>query len=169
MGVVFAKTPKGQTEITAKTGGLTPRVRRALIFVDGKRTVDELRSMLTSDDLQHTLGMLEEDGYIEVVSVTDSASHAMPAKEALPPITAFPPLPADTDPIRLQQARNFMMNTLNTFVGSLGASSLLDRIDQTEGHAELRALYDEWYHAMVMSRDGRREAEGLRAKLMQVI
>jgi len=30
-------------------------------------------------------------------------------------------------------------------------------------------LYDEWYHAIVMSRDGKREAEGLRAKLLDVI
>ena len=49
-----------------------------------------------------------------------------------------------------------MVNTLNTFVGSLGASSLLDRIDQAQGHEGLRALFDEWYHAMVMSREGRR-------------
>ena len=69
MGVVFAKTPKGHEEITSKAGGLTPRVRRALIFVDGKRTVDELRGMLQSDDLQHTLGMLEEEGYIAVGAV----------------------------------------------------------------------------------------------------
>ena len=62
MGVVFAKTPKGHEEITAKAGGLTPRVRRVLIFVDGKRAVDELRGLLQSDDLQHTLGMLEEEG-----------------------------------------------------------------------------------------------------------
>ena len=37
MGVVFAKTQKGQEEITTKAGGLTPRQRRVLIFVDGKR------------------------------------------------------------------------------------------------------------------------------------
>ena len=71
MAVVFAKTRKGQEEITAKAGGLSPRVRRALIFVDGKRSVDELRGMLQSDDLQHTLGMLEEDGYIEMVGVAE--------------------------------------------------------------------------------------------------
>ena len=27
MGVVFAKTPKGQEELTTRTGGLTPRQR----------------------------------------------------------------------------------------------------------------------------------------------
>jgi hypothetical protein len=168
MGVVFAKTPKGQDEVATKAGGLSPRVRRVLIFVDGKRTVEDLRGMLQSDDLQHTLGMLEEEGYIEFFDITGIAP-ALPDGQALPPITAFGELPTTPDPLRLQQARNFMANTLNAFVGSLGTSSLIERIEKAAGHPDLRALYDEWYHAIVMSRDGKREAEGLRAKLLQVI
>ena len=161
MAVVFAKTPKGQEEIATKSGGLSPRVRRVLIMIDGKRTVDELRSMLQSDDLQHTLGMLEEDGYIAVASSNKS--------EPLPSITAFTELPTTPDPVRLQQARNFMTNTLNVFVGALGTSALLDRIEAAQSHEALRAQYDEWYHAIVMSREGRREAEALRSKLLAVI
>jgi hypothetical protein len=161
MAVVFAKTPKGQEEIANKSGGLSPRVRRALIMIDGKRNVDELRSMLQSDDLQHTLGMLEEDGYIAVASSGKS--------EPLPSITAFSELPATPDPVRLQQARNFMTNTLNAFVGALGTSALLTRIEAAQSHQDLRAVYDEWYHAIVMSREGKREAEILRSKLLAVI
>ena len=59
MDAIFAKTAKGHAEITTKAGGLTPRIRRVLIFIDGKRTVEDLRSMLTADDLQITLGRLE--------------------------------------------------------------------------------------------------------------
>ncbi|MCE1183230.1 MAG: hypothetical protein LWW81_13170 [Rhodocyclales bacterium] len=170
MGVIFSKTTKGHDELTTKAGGLTPRQRRVLIFIDGKRTVDDLRGMLQSDDLQHTLGMLEEDGFIEVAGVTNAAGKAAPApKGPLPSVDAFRPLPAEVDPIKLQQARNFMVNTLNAFVGALGTSTLLDKLDQAQGHAELRALFDEWYHAIVMSREGKREAEGLREKLLQVI
>ena len=161
MAVVFAKTPKGQEEIANKSGDLSPRVRRALIMIDGKRSVDELRSMLQSDDLQHTLGMLEEDGYIAVASSSKS--------EPLPSITAFSELPTTPDPVRLQQARNFMTNTLNAFVGALGTSALLTRIEAAQSHQDLRAEYDEWYHAIVMSREGKREAEALRSKLLAVI
>lgn len=164
MGVVFIKTNKGHEEITSKAGGLTPRVRRALIFVDGKRTVDELRTMLQSDDLQHTLGMLEEEGYIEV-----GLASGTPESAPLPSITAFTPLPVPPDPLRLQQSRNFMINTINTFVGVLGTSALIERIETAQGHQGLRDLYDEWYHTIVMSREGRREAEVLRTKLLQVI
>lgn len=168
MGVVFAKTPKGHDEIATKSGGLSPRVRRLLIFVDGKRSVEELRSMLPADDLQHTLGMLEEEGYIEFHDIAGiPPGAATPA--TLPSITAFSELPSTLDPVRLQQARNFMINTLNAFVGSLGTSSLLDRLENAAGHSDLRGLYDDWYHAIVMSRDGKREAESLRGKLLNVI
>lgn len=166
MAVAFAKTPKGHDEISTKAGGLTPRQRRVLIMIDGKRTIDELRSMLQADDLQHTLGMLEEDGYIEIGGVTGKAG--VPPGP-LPSITAFGELPATPDPVRMQQARNFMMNTLNAFVGALGTSSLLDRIENAQDHGALRQLYDEWYHAIVMSREGKREAESLRSKLLAVI
>lgn len=169
MGVVFAKTQKGHDEIATKAGGLSPRVRRVLIFVDGKRSVEELRTMLLADDLQHTLGMLEEEGYIEFHDLTGIKPANAAPPERLPSITAFGDLPAELDPVRLQMARNFMTNTLNAFVGSLGTSSLLERIDNSSGHQELRELYDEWYHAIVMSRDGKREAESLRTKLLNVI
>jgi hypothetical protein len=161
MAVFFAKTPKGQEEIATKSGGLSPRVRRVLIMIDGKRSVDELRGMLQSDDLQHTLGALEEDGYIAVASTTKG--------EPLPSITAFGELPTTPDPVRFQQARNFMTNTLNAFVGALGTSSLLDRIEAAQSHEALRALYDEWYHAIILSREGKREAEALRSTLLAVI
>ncbi len=166
MAAVFAKTPKGQEEITARAGGLTPRQRRVLIMVDGKRSVEELRTMLLADDLQNTLGLLEE---LEYIVLTVAGGTPVPATQTLPSITAFGELPAPVDPVRLQMARNFMVNTVNTFVGALGTSSLLERLAQAEGHAGLRALYDEWYHAIVSSRDGRREAEALRNKLLQVI
>ena len=62
-----------------------------------------------------------------------------------------------------------MLNTLKAFVGALGTSSLLDRIESAADHPGLRAIYDEWYHTIVMSREGRREAESLRTQLLKII
>lgn len=169
MAVVFAKTAKGLEEIASRAGGLTPRQRRVLIFVDGRRTVEELRGMLQSDDLQHTLGLLEESGYIELAAVTDAQGKAAAVDGPLPSITAFAELPEEGDTRRLQQARNFMVNTINAFVGGLGASSLLERIQGAADHGALRELFDEWYHALVATREGRREAEALRTRLLEVI
>ncbi|WP_415033546.1 MarR family transcriptional regulator [Azonexus sp.] len=166
MAAIFAKTAKGQAEITSKAGGLTPRVRRVLIFIDGKRSVDDLRGLVSADDLQITLGHLEEAGFIELIQ---SSNGKRPPDPTPTSITAFRPLPNEVDPVLLQQARNFMTNTLNAFIGTLGASSLLQRITQAQTHEHLRALFDEWFHTLVNSREGRREAEALRGKLLQVI
>lgn len=179
---VFAKTPKGADELVVKTGNLTPRMRWVLILIDGKRPVSELRSMMPADDLQHTLGMLEEDGYIVLVDAEHPApvlaakgtmpKAAMPTASAMAQpadILAFTPLPATVDATRLLHSRNFMANTLKTFIGMVGISSLLERIEAAKDHAELRVLFHEWYHTIVMSRDGRREAEALRTKLLQII
>lgn len=170
MAVVFAKTPKGQDEMEHRRGGLSPRVRRVLIFVDGKRIVEELRAMVAADDLTHTLGMLEEEGYITVVATQDQAGKAtaVPAGQALPSITAFRNL-SEIDEMSLAKARNFMNNTVNVFAGAVGTSTLLDHIQNAQSHEELRAIFDDWYYAIVSSRDGKREAEGLRTKLLQVI
>ncbi|MEY2632717.1 MAG: hypothetical protein RIR00_1371 [Pseudomonadota bacterium] len=170
MGVVFVKTQKGHDEIEKRLGGLSPRVRRVLIFVDGKRTVEDLRNMLAADDLTHTLGMLEEEGYIDLAAVVDKQGVAAPPPtRPMPSITAFRTLTASEPAQNLGMARNFMINTLNAFVGSLGATTLLEHLEEAETHEALRALYDEWYHTLVSSREGKREAESLREKLLKVI
>jgi hypothetical protein len=169
MAVVFAKTQKGHEELTAKSGGLTPRQRRVLIMVDGKRSVDELREMLQTDDLQHTLGLLEESGFIEVDAVKDAAGIAQPAPaEPMPSITAFRPLDA-VNPKDMELARNFIQNTLKTFCGPFAHLHIVEAAYAAKTHEELRFQFDPWFHAVVQTRDGRRRAEELRAMLLKVI
>ncbi len=77
--------------------------------------------------------MIEEDDYIAASSVIRSQGTVSAPAAALPPITAFGELPATPDPVRLRQVRSVMSNTLKTFVGPLGTSSLLDRIENADG------------------------------------
>jgi hypothetical protein len=77
----YAKTAKGQEEIKTRAGGLTLRMRQALIIVDGKRSIDELRSTLNADNADDMLTALAEQGYIE--------SCPLPVKET-PPAAAIP-------------------------------------------------------------------------------
>lgn len=170
MGVVFAKTPKGHDEITSKAGGLTPRIRRVLIFVDGKRSVNDLREMLQADDLQHTLGMLEETGYIVLSGVRDGQGQLLPANAPLPAITAFRPLPADSAPPReLEMAKNYMMNSLRVFVGPYSHLSIVEAIFAADSHAVLREQYGPWFAAIIETTQGKRRAEHLREELLKVI
>lgn len=170
MGVIFAKTAKGQEELTARSAGLTPRQRRVLIMVDGRRSVDELRDLLQTDDLQHTLGLLEESGLIEMSSVHDEAGEAVPAPEGnLPPITAFRPAPVPPSPKDMELARNFIQNTLKTFCGPFAHLHIVEAAHAAKSHEELRQQFDPWFNAVVQTREGRRRAEELRELLLRVI
>jgi hypothetical protein len=170
MGVVFTKTARGQEEISHKSGSLTPRQRRVLIMIDGKRTVDELRDMLQADDLQHTLGLLEEAGHIEVSAIKDAAGQSQPApSEALPSITAFRPAPQPPNAKEMEMARNFIQNSLKTFCGPFAHLHIVEAAFAATTHEALREQFDPWFHAIVQTRDGRRRAEELRTQLLKVI
>lgn len=169
MGVVFAKTANGQDEIASRSGGLSPRVRRVLILVDGRKTVTELRDLVAADDLTHTLGALEELGLIEVRKAASANGGGDESAGPLPSITAFRELPADRQPKELEMARNFMLNTLKTFSSIHAPVSLMTSIHGAKTHEELRAHYPAWYRLIVDSRSGRRRAEDLRNDLLKVL
>ncbi len=169
MSVIFQKTEKGRSEITERTGGLHPRTRRVLIMVDGKKSVDEIRDMVAADDLTHTLGELEELGFIEVQSVRQDSGEETPVNGSLPPITAFRDLPAKPDPDDMEKAKHFMINTLRTFCGQYTHVTLMSTLNSAASHEELRLHFDDWYRFIVETRQGRRRAEELRGQLLKVI
>lgn len=168
-GVVFAKTARGHDEMAERRGGLSPRVRRVLILVDGKRSVAQLRELALADDLSHTLGRLEEQGYIEPVKVQDASGAGRPVTAPLPSITAFRALSDPPDPAQIEMARNFMLNSLRTFCGQYAHVTLMATINAARSHEELRLLYPDWYRHIVDTRQGRRRAEDLREQLLRVI
>ena len=160
MGVVFTKTPKGLAEMTNRSGELSPRMRRVLILVDGRRTIEDLRDLVAADDLTHTLGALEELALIELKGIRDADGDEQAAPDGpLPSITAFRELPPTPDPHDLEKARHFMINTLKSFCSLYGPISLMSQINSATTHEELRAHFPGWYHMIVDSRSGRRRAE----------
>lgn len=169
MGVVFAKTAKGQDEIVRRSDGLTARVRRVLILIDGARAVEDIRELVSADDLTHTLGMLEEQGYIELKGQSSEGAEIVPESGNLPSITAFRKLPPEPDQREFEMAQHFMLNTLKTFCGQYGPVSLMSEIYATRSHQDLREYFDRWYRAIVDTRLGRRRAEDLRADLLKVL
>ena len=69
MGTIYRKTEKGQAEIATRQFKLVPRLRSALILIDGKRNDEELRKLIAAQ-AEETLQALQDEGFIEVASVT---------------------------------------------------------------------------------------------------
>ena len=189
MNAVFIKTPKGREEIDSKTGGLSLIMRRVLIFLDGKRTVRELKALPKIDDVEQIINNLEKQGYIQLISgesvplqtaptssnntnpllANRTNSNSIPA--FIPPARNgnFRPLPARLDATQLKMAKNFMTNTLNAFVGTFGSSALISRIERCDDHESLRGIYDDWLNAIMNTKQGKKDAENLKAKLLEVL
>jgi len=169
MDVVFSKTPKGVEEMETRAGGLTPRVRRVLIMIDGKRTVEDIRAMALADDLSHTLGQLEEAGYIQLATSDQLQAAQLQPDGGLAGVTAFRDVPELTNPKELDMAKNFIINSLKTFCGPMTHLTIVEQAFAAKTHEELREQFGPWFNAIVETRDGRRRAEELRSQLLKVI
>ncbi|GAB4559427.1 MAG: hypothetical protein IV105_02220 [Rhizobacter sp.] len=126
MSSIYKKTAKGQTEIETRVNRLVPRLRTSLILVDGKRTDDELRTMIAADADQ-VLATLLADGYIEVISTTP------PPRAA----AAAPPAGDSPSPRKLEETRRAAVRFLNDNLGP-SAESLALKIERAQNWGELK-------------------------------
>ncbi|MDO9091505.1 MAG: hypothetical protein Q8R98_22015 [Rubrivivax sp.] len=137
MPIIFRKTAKGVAEIETRAHRLTPRMRSALILVDGKRDAEDMKLLITQQ-AEETLQTLAEQGFIEAVgetvrSQTSSAPAAAPAAEARAAAPTTKPGP-DFDNLRRSSVR-----ALNEALGP-SAESLAIRIERARNLQELQPL-----------------------------
>ena len=130
MPLIYRKTAKGLSEIETRANRLPPRLRSALIVVDGKRNLAELRPLILQPD--ETLAALAEQGFIEAI------------REVAPP----PPPPAAApaaaagaagNPNDFEQTRRAAVRALNDLLGP-AAESLAIKIEKARNLAELTPL-----------------------------
>ena len=159
----YCKTAKGHQEISERAAGLGLRARRLLILIDGQRDSEELGRLAGDAHVEDTLRTLADAGFIEADAVPTAATTA-PAAHASPAPTAPSGRQAS-----LALAQDFMMNTLRTFHGPYGKLDLVKRIHASTHSAELRALFEEWLHSISESRIGRKRADELSARLLEVM
>ncbi|MBK6864345.1 MAG: hypothetical protein IPG91_12655 [Ideonella sp.] len=143
MTTVYRKSTKGQHEIETRANRLGPRLRTALILVDGRRTDADLRALIQLE-ADATLLALLEGGYIEVV-----ASMAPPAAAPVPPHMSLPVAPAApaagaspaASAAALADRRRLAVRHLTDNLGPV-AEELALRIEKTRTWAELRPVLE---------------------------
>ncbi|HEV8691251.1 MAG TPA: hypothetical protein VGQ91_13205 [Ideonella sp.] len=135
MTTIFRKTAEGQSEIETRSHHLVPRLRSALIMVDGKRSDDELRKLI-GPQADETLQTLLQQALIEAVAVAPPAR--VPAKPGAMAGAAVAAAP---------QARNFetlrrdAVRELTELVGPMGELVAL-KMEGARDASELRPLLD---------------------------
>ena len=105
----------------------------------------------------------DEAGAAPVVGATATATATA---AATPSIAAVPPPATDED--RLDLARNFMINTTNTFTGVSG-SSLVVQLEGAKNLKELRSLFYDWREALEMSAAGKQRLPDLEKRLAALL
>jgi len=171
INIIFSKTPKGFEEVQTKANGLSRVERSVLIYVDGKRRFEELKTLPRVDDLSGILRFLETGDYIAPVnnSPTNIATLSAVKHISDADFRLFRELPATFEPAKFSMAKNFMMNSLNAFKGAYGATHLVRNIERCQTHVELRALFEAWHEEIANTQQGQKQGKDLREKLLAVI
>jgi hypothetical protein len=135
MSTVYRKTAKGQAEIDTRAHRLLPRLRQALILVDGRKPYSELEKLILADP-KATLESLERDGFIEVVSSQPDAPVERRAEAAAATAPAAAPRKAvvSVDSIRRDAVRH-----LNEQLGP-AAEGISIKLEKVKAMPELRPL-----------------------------
>ena len=153
MAAIYRKTGKAQAEIETRAHRLPPRLRTALILVDGKRCADELRKMIVLQ-ADESLAALLEQGFIE--KAADSVAPAAPARPrpAAPAGAAFvgADAPAATGK-PFEQTRREAVRAFTELVGPM-AEALAIKMEKARDLDQLRPLLEVARQIVANSRGG---------------
>ena len=82
---IYQKSAKGAEAIATRSAALGPKLRSVLIFVDGKRSVEELAKLIQGlGDPLDLLGQLVGQGFIEPTAGTAAGPAAAPGGTKAP-------------------------------------------------------------------------------------
>lgn len=139
MTAIYRKTEKGQAEIDTRAHRLVPRLRTALILVDGRRSDDELRKMILAQP-DATLAELLEQGFIELVSPLRPQDAAKSG--SVPSHAATEPATAPTAALTGKAFEQFRRDAVRVFTDAVGpmAEALAIKMEKTRSQDELRPL-----------------------------
>lgn len=165
MTTVYAKTAKGQEEITSRTYKLGHKLRLVLILVDGKLSVAEHQAKAGAlGDVVTLMDELERGGFIERAGRGGAPAPAAVATPA-PADAGAAPAAAPVAGLPLPEIRQKLNKLIHDYLGPDG-DSFTEKIDKCRTREEVLAYYTS---VQVAFREilGKRRSEELHAKCAQ--
>jgi hypothetical protein len=164
MATIYRKTAKGHSEIETRAHRLSPRQRSALIMIDGRRSDDDVRKLIPQQ-ADETLRLLDEQGFIEIIGITQDlpAPRAIPvavpapAVQVAPPVTAPAAAPA-APPRDFAATRAQAVRLFTDMVGPM-AESLAIKMERARSPDELRTLVQTAQRIIGNTRGGQAAAD----------
>lgn len=162
MTTVYAKTAKGQEEISARTYKLGHKLRLVLILVDGKLSVAEHQAKAGAlGDVVSLMEELERGGFIERPGRAPAA-----VAPGAPAATAAPAAPAPAGAgLPLPELRQKLNKLIHDYLGPDG-DAFTEKIEKCRTREEVLAYYGS---VQVAFREilGKRRSEELNARCAQ--
>jgi len=150
MANIYRKTSKGAEEIATRAHRLSPRLRTALILVDGTRDEHALRGLIAQNAAE-TLHELASQGYIELAAVAEEARK--PEKAA--------PAPAP-EKVSFASFRGDAVRAFNELTGPAG-ETLAIRMEKATSREQLAPLL-QLAHQIITSARGQQAANDFKAR-----
>ena len=135
MATIYRKTERGQVEIDTRVNRLAPRLRTALILVDGVRGDADLHKFIFAQP-EETLQTLLEQGYIDVVS----GAASRPAAAGAGPVAVDVVVPIISQR-GFENRRRLAVRHLIDNMGPAGETIAM-RIEKSQSWEELRPLLE---------------------------
>ena len=156
MTTIFRKTAKGVDEIATRANRLVPRLRTALILIDGTRDEVEL-GQLIKQQAAETLQELLSLGYIEAVSVVETppkkAAEEAPGKKTAAEASASGTAEKSFTGFRAEAVRAF-----NDLTGPAG-EALAMKMEKATSREQLAPLLQTAYQIIGNSRGAQAATE----------
>lgn len=160
MATIYRKTAKGHSEIETRAHRLSPRLRSALILIDGRRSDDEVRQLIPQQ-AEETLQLLVEQAFIEIIGITQDAPR-VPQPQARPveavPAAVPPPAAPAIPPRDFATTRTQAVRLFTDMVGPM-AEALAMKMERTRSIDELRPLVQTAQRIIGNARGGQAAAD----------
>jgi hypothetical protein len=134
MATTYRKSSKGVAEIETRAHRLPPRLRSALIVIDGRRSADDVLRLIPQQG-DEALATLLEQGFIETVAEIPGTP-GTPGAAAPRPVAKPAPRPAAPD---FDTRRRDAVRRLTDLVGPMG-EALAIRMERCRSADELRPM-----------------------------
>lgn len=154
MATIFRKTAKGVDEIATRANRLVPRLRTALILVDGTRSEAELGKLI-AQNADETLRELIRQGYIEPTAVVEEKPATV---KAAAPTTGHGELAGSS----FVKFRADAVRAFNDLTGPTG-ETLAIKMEKTSSREQLGPLLQVAYEIVANAR-GSQAANAFKAR-----
>lgn len=168
--LVYCKTAKGHEEITGRHHGLLSRQRSTLILMDCAKSLGIIATAIPLPELEKTVPFLMQSGFIVLADEQRerASRNAAQPKQAFndvnlvaaaskPAIIAAPLQLKQSvltqDPAVLENVKQFMITTANTYLGLMGAE-IISRVQRCHNADQLMAAVAHWHMALRDSKIG---------------